>query len=126
MLKQPDTNDPKAQQDHLAKCDALLEKIMTTRSMAERQEAAREVGVLSPDGEMSQTRLVTRMVRTDNGGYWAAIEGAGGAIAQYVFADAATMAAMMAAISALLMYPLMSDDEWTTRMAEIQRMKGRH
>lgn len=126
MLTQPKENDPKAQQEHLAKCDALLTKIMQSRSMAEREAAAREIGLLSPGDEpLQQTRLVCRMVRTETDGWWCALEGAGGAIAQYVFPDAATMAAMMAAISALLMYPLMTDAEWTARMAEIQRMKGK-
>jgi len=125
MLEQPKTDDPKAQQEHLAKCDALLTKIMQSRSLDERAAAARELGLLSPaDETIQQTRLVLRMVRTDGAGWWCAFEGAGGTIAQYVFPDAATMQAMVSAVSALLMYPLMSETEWTARMAEIKRMKG--
>lgn len=109
-----------AAQAEAAKNEALLMQVIQGETMAERVAAARDLGIMPPPQvQPPQTRVVLRMVRTNDGKWWGGIEGKDGTISQVVLEDAAQMMTVLGAGAALAMNPLMTDGEHQTTMAKL-------
>jgi hypothetical protein len=99
-------------QEQQARMEALLLRVVQGATLAERQAAAREAGILSPANvQLQQTRVVLRMVRTDDGKFWIAIEGAHGTLSQVILGAVEPTVSVLAGVAALVVSPLCSDAE---------------
>jgi hypothetical protein len=117
----PTPEQLQAAQETAAKNEALLLQVIQGATMGERITAARELGIMPPENvQPPQTRVVLRMVRTADGKWWGGIEGKDGVVSQMVLEDAGQMQAVMASGAALVVNPLMTDEEHAAVAASLQ------
>lgn len=93
----------------------LLLRVVNAITQDERVSAARELRLMPPAHvQPAQTRVVMRMVRTEDGKWWAGIEGAEGVISQVILDDLQQMLTVLEGCASLVCSPLMTDEEHAT------------
>jgi hypothetical protein len=106
------TQEQQAMQAEAARLDALLGQVITDPAQATREAAGRSAGILSPEKQNpKESRVVLSCVRTEDGRWWASLQGVGGVISQMLVAEPAEIESFLAAGVALTTRVLMSDAE---------------
>ncbi len=108
---------PTPEEEAIAKARANDEKLallLTPGTPLEtRVPIARELGIMPKDQSLMETRIVVRMVRTEDGKWWGALEGANGILSQFVFVPLDKMRETLKMSVDVLCSPLMTDEEHT-------------
>lgn len=81
-------------------------------NLEECQDSAHKLGLLSPNNVSPQeTRVVLRLLRTDDGRWWVAIEGAHGMISQAIMDDEEGIQGILTAAASVITKPLKTEEE---------------
>lgn len=124
MTNEMTPEQEQAAKEQAARNETLLAQVVQAATMAERTAAARELAFMPPAASAGQdqpvqTRLVLRMVRTPDGKFWGAIEGANGVVSQIVLTAAGDMVMVMGSAASLVCCPLMTDEEHAAYLKQI-------